>query len=79
MLQLLTEKSQFHKRKLLKLEKAGLIKQRSVLFSKSGVYYLTQAGWDNINNPDAHKIIVVNQKVCFTKILKNGITIFRLV
>lgn len=53
----LTEKSLFHKRKLLKLEKAGLIKRKPVLFSKSGVYYLTQTGWDNINNPDAHKII----------------------
>lgn len=51
-----TEKTFSHRKKLAKLEHRGLVGRKDVLFSQSGVYYLTGTGWNSIDNPDVHRI-----------------------
>ncbi len=51
-----TDKSLFYRRKLLKMEKAGLISRISIPLGRYYVYYLLGKGWNNIESPQAHKI-----------------------
>ena len=51
-----SDKSLFHRRKLLKMQNKGLINRKQVLFSQSGVYYLTKTGWNTLDIPEAHRL-----------------------
>ncbi len=52
----LSSKTSFHRRKLLKMEKQGLIGKKNVFFESSVVYYLTETGWGKMENPVAGDI-----------------------
>jgi len=52
----LTDKSIFHRRKLLKMQNRGFIGRQAVLFSAYSVYYLTEKGWNVMENDNASRI-----------------------